>query len=50
MSRQAIESLIDKWTSDPGFREGMRNDAEATVRMAGVDLDQDEWSAIRAVD
>jgi hypothetical protein len=50
MSRQAVENLIDRWIGDPGFREGMRKDAEATVRMAGVDLDQDEWSALRAVD
>jgi hypothetical protein len=50
MSRQAVESLIDKWISDPAFREGMRKDAEATVRMAGVELDRDEWSALRAVD
>ena len=50
MSRQAVESLLDKWTGDPEFRAAMRQDAEASVRTLGVELDQDEWSALRAVD
>ena len=50
MSRQAVESLLDKWTSDPGFRAAMRKDPEATVRTLNVELDQDELSAMRAVD
>jgi hypothetical protein len=50
MSRHAVESLLDKWTNDPGFRLAMRKDPEATVRTLNVDLDQDEWSAMRAVD
>ena len=50
MSRQAVESLLDKWTGDPEFRAAMRQDAEGSVRTLGVDLDQDEWSALRAVD
>ncbi|MCU1273251.1 MAG: hypothetical protein JWO48_682 [Bryobacterales bacterium] len=50
MSRQAVESLVDKWISDPAFRGAMRKDAEAAVRILNVDLDQDEWSAFRAVD
>jgi hypothetical protein len=50
MSRQAVESLLDKWTNDPTFRVAMRKDPEATVRTLNVDLDQDELSAMRAVD
>jgi hypothetical protein len=50
MSRQVVESLLDKWTSDPAFRGAMRKDPEATVRTLNVDLDQDEWSALRAMD
>lgn len=49
MSRQAVESLLDKWTGAPAIRVAMRQDAEATVKALGADLDQDEWSALRAV-
>jgi hypothetical protein len=50
MSRQVVENLLDKWTSDPTYRVAMRKDPEATVRTLNVDLDQDEWSALRAMD
>lgn len=50
MSRQAVESLFDKWASDPAFRVAIRQDPEGTVQALNVDLDQDEWSALRAVD
>ena len=50
MSRQVVETLLDKWTNDPTFRVAMRKDPEATVRTMNVELDQDEWSALRAMD
>ena len=50
MSRQAVENLLDKWTSDPAFRVAMRQDPEGTVRTMNVALDQDVWSALRTVD
>jgi len=50
MSRQAVETLLDKWTADAGFRAAMRKDPESAVRAMNVELDPDEWSALRAVD
>jgi hypothetical protein len=50
MSREAVETLIDRWMNEPGFRTEMRRDAEGTVKRAGVALDQDEWAALRDID
>jgi hypothetical protein len=49
MRRQAVETLLDKWTTDPTFRVAMRQNSEAAVKALDVELDQDEWSALRAV-
>lgn len=50
MSRQALETLMDRWVNEPGFRDQLRADPEATVRQTGVSLSQDEWAALRSVD
>lgn len=50
MSREAIEQLIDRWTEDPAFRAAVRQDPEAAVRSMGLELNADEWAALRAVD
>lgn len=47
MSREGIETLMDRWTNDPAFRTQMRADPEGTVRTAGVSLDAEEWAALR---
>jgi hypothetical protein len=41
---------MDQWTTDPTFRERMRADPEGTVRQSGVELDRDEWEALRSTD
>jgi len=41
---------MDRWMNDPGFRQEMRADPEGTVRRSGVELDQDEWAALRNID
>jgi hypothetical protein len=50
MSRQAVETLIDRWINEPAFREQLRTDPEGTVRASGAQLDEDEWAALRGVD
>ena len=50
MSRQAVEELMDRWMNEPEFRQQMRSDPEATVRGTGVELDDEEWSALRSMD
>ena len=49
MSQVGVEELIDRFTNEPAFREQMRQDPEGAVRTAGVELDEEEWAALRAV-
>lgn len=50
MSREAVETLMDKWTNEPAFRAEMRADPQAAVKKAGVALSDDEWAALRTID
>jgi hypothetical protein len=50
MSREAFEELVDRWMDDPAFRAVVRQDPEGAVRAAGLELDEDEWAAIRGID
>lgn len=50
MSREAVEQLMDRWENDPGFRAQLRLDAEGAVRATGVELDPEEWAALKTVD
>lgn len=50
MSQQAIEILFDRWMNDPTFRVAIRQDPEEAVRRTGVELTQEEWAALHAID
>jgi len=50
MGREMMEALMEKWTADPEFREGLRKDLEGTIRAAGLELSEDELRALKAVD
>jgi hypothetical protein len=50
MSGEGIEHLIDRWLNEPDFRARLRADPEGTVRDSGVELDADEWEALRGID
>jgi predicted ribosomally synthesized peptide with nif11-like leader len=50
MSREGVETLMDRWTNDPAFRTQLRADPEGAARAAGVDLDTEEWAALRGID
>lgn len=50
MSTEAVAELMDRWTNEPAFRDGMRTDPEGTVRSSGLQLDQDERAALQGVD
>lgn len=50
MSRASIEQLIERWESDPAFRDELRSDPESAVRSTGLELDEDEWAAVRSLD
>jgi len=50
MNRAAVEQLIERWETDPAFRDELRADPEAAVRASGADLDDDEWNTLRQLD
>ncbi len=50
MSRQAVEQLMDRWMNEPNFRDEIRRDPEGTVRRMNLELDEDEWAALRNMD
>ena len=45
-----MQAVIDRWTENPSFREGMRTDLDGTLRDAGITLDDDTVGQMRAVD
>lgn len=50
MSREAVGKLVDRWMNEPSFREELRKDPEGAVRRSGVELDAEEWAALRNMD
>jgi predicted ribosomally synthesized peptide with nif11-like leader len=50
VSRENLETLLEKWTEDAAFRRALRADPEAAVRGAGLTLDEEGWQALRGVD
>lgn len=50
MSRESLEVLVERWMDDPAFRTAVRQDPEGAVRAIGLELDEEEWAAIRGMD
>ena len=50
VSRQELEALMDRWMTDPEFREAFGRDPEAAVRDSGLTLDAEEIATLRALD
>jgi hypothetical protein len=50
MSRVAVGRMLDRWISEPGFREAMRRDPAWAIRQAGLALSDEELAAAKGVD
>ena len=50
MNREGIELLMDRWMNEPAFRAEMRANPEAAITASGVELDEDELAALKALD
>jgi len=50
MSRESIESLVERWMEDTSFRAAVRTDPETAIKSTGLELSSDEWAAIRTFD
>ena len=50
MSYEAVGKLVDLWMSDPSFRAQAKKDPKAAARKAGVELNNEELTALSSVD
>ncbi len=49
MDQQVVSTLMEKWMNDDAFREGIRKDPEGTIKATGVNLDEEQWKAVRSI-
>ena len=42
-----IDTLLDKWLNEPGFKEKLVDNPEATVAATGLSLTADDWASLR---
>ena len=45
---EGLEQLMDRWTSDAGLRTRLQSDPEAAIRETGIELDNEDWEALRS--
>ena len=50
MSLEQLERLLDRWSSDPAFRDAVRADLVGAVAAGGYELDDTEWAALEQTD
>ena len=50
MSQQAVATLLDRWTNEPGFKESFRSDPHGTIVAHGLVLTPEEEAAIKRMD
>ena len=50
MSTEEIEHLMQRWATDPDFRDAVRRDPASAISDAGFQLDEVEWAAIDQTD
>ena len=49
MANSAVQTLVDRWLNDQAFRSAVRANPEGAVRGVGIELDADEWAALRSI-
>lgn len=50
MSQEAIATLMDRWTNEPGFKDEFRKDPHATIVAHGINLTTEEEAAVKNMD
>ena len=48
-SSNGVDKLVEKWLSNPSFRDEMKSDPEGTVKRLGITLNAEEWATVRNV-
>ena len=50
MSQENVDALLDRWINDEEFRSSARTDLDAAIKSTGLELNDEEWEALRAID
>ncbi len=50
MSQEAVATLIDRWTNEPGFKDEFRSDPHGTIVSHGIALTPEEEEAVKRMD
>jgi hypothetical protein len=50
MSQEAVATLIDRWTNEPGFKETLKADPHGTIAASGITLSAEEEEALKQMD
>jgi hypothetical protein len=50
MSQEAVTTLIDRWTNEPGFKDEFRADPHGTIVAHGIVLTPEEEAAVKNMD
>ena len=50
MSQEAVATLIDRWTNEPGFKDEFRKDPHGTIVAHGIDLTPEEETSVKSMD
>ena len=45
-----LQSLVQRWMSDPNFRSEVRRDADLALQHSGVQLDDEELALVHSID
>jgi hypothetical protein len=50
MTSQALEHIMERYTTDPAFKAQLQADPEAATKAAGIALDDEDRAALRGLD
>ncbi|BDE07508.1 hypothetical protein WPS_27840 [Vulcanimicrobium alpinum] len=50
MSQEAVATLMDRWTNEPGFKDEFRKDPHGTIVAHGISLTPEEEAAVNSMD
>jgi hypothetical protein len=50
LSQEAVATLIDRWTNEPGFKDEFRSDPHGTIVSHGIALTPEEEEAVKRMD
>jgi hypothetical protein len=50
LSQEAVATLIDRWTNEPGFKDAFKSDPHGMIASSGITLSAEEEEALKQMD